>query len=312
MAVLTSLTQQDCMGRFHPTLRGWFLEAFAGPTPAQTQAWPVIAEGKSTLLLAPTGSGKTLAAFLVAIDRIMFGERDAEEKQGGVRTLYISPLKALGVDVERNLRSPIAGVRVAAERGGVEHRVPTVGVRSGDTPTQDRYRLNREPPDILITTPESLYLMLTSRTRDILRTIDTVIVDEIHSMVATKRGTHLFVSLERLEALRAENGKNDVPPLQRIGLSATQRPLAEIARLLGGAVASANPDVTPQPRPVEIVEAGRSRQLDLRIEVPVEDMAQLASAAPKRDRRQAGRRSLRFGRRFILAWSNSFANTARR
>ena len=157
----------------------------------------------------------------------------AEERPQGIRTLYISPLKALGVDVERNLRSPLAGVRVAALQEEVEHHVPTVGVRSGDTPASERTKIQRDPPDILITTPESLYLMLTSRAREILTTVDTVIIDEIHSMVATKRGAHLFVSLERLERLRRRT-KSDARPIQRIGLSATQRPLDEVARLLGG------------------------------------------------------------------------------
>ena len=192
-----------------------------------------------------------------------------------MRVLYVSPLKALGVDVERNLRSPIAGVRAAAERDGIIYHVPSVGVRSGDTPAAERHRLNREPPEILITTPESLYLILTSRARDTLRTVDTVIVDEIHSLVGTKRGSHLFVSLERLEALRRAGGEQR-KPLQRIGLSATQRPLEEVARLLGGAEASGDPNQAPIPRPVQIIEAGRSKQLELTVEVPVEDMARLA------------------------------------
>ncbi|MCA9209228.1 MAG: DEAD/DEAH box helicase, partial [Planctomycetales bacterium] len=188
---------------------------------------------------------------------------------------YISPLKALGVDVERNLRAPLAGVRAVAQREGVPFHEPQVGVRSGDTPAAERTRLNRQPPEILITTPESLYLILTSRSRDILRDVDTVIVDEIHSLVATKRGTHLFLSLERLERLRREDDPQR-RPLQRIGLSATQRPLDEVARLLGGAEADANPEQPVRPRPVEIVEAGRSKQIAVTIEVPVEDMTQLA------------------------------------
>jgi len=196
-------------------------------------------------------------------------------KNKGVRVLYVSPLKALGVDVERNLRSPIAGVRAAAERDGIAYHLPTVGVRSGDTPSSERHRLTREPPEILITTPESLYLILTSRARDTLRTIETVIVDEIHSLVGTKRGSHLFLSLERLEALRRAE-KPDGQPLQRIGLSATQRPLEEVARLLGGAEATGAPNQPSQPRAVQIIEAGRGKQLDLTVEVPVEDMARLA------------------------------------
>jgi ATP-dependent Lhr-like helicase len=262
------------LSHFHPTLCRWFSEAFESPTPAQAAAWPVIASGQNTLLLAPTGSGKTLAAFLVAINRIMFPPDDAPAEPG-VRVLYISPLKALGVDVERNLRSPMAGVRAAAQRDGTEHHEPVVGVRSGDTPAAERYRLSRQPPDILITTPESLYLILTSQARKILQTVETVIVDEIHSLVGSKRGSHLFVSLERLERLRRGEDAG-CRPLQRIGLSATQRPLEEVARLLGGAAVSDDPDARPQPRPVRIVEAGRRKQLDLRIEVPVEDMARLA------------------------------------
>ena len=267
-------SSSNVLNGFHPAVRQWFTGVFDRPTQAQTQAWPLIAEGTNTLLLAPTGSGKTLAAFLVAIDRIMFGDPPTG-KSTGVRTLYISPLKALGVDVQRNLRSPLAGVRAVAEKENMPHHVPTIGVRSGDTPQADRYRMTREPPEILITTPESLYLMLTSRSREILSTVDTVIVDEIHSMVSGKRGAHLFVSLERLEQLREQDAK-PVRPLQRIGLSATQRPLDEIARLLGGGIASSNPNRPPKPRPVEIVEAGRRKTLELQIEVPVEDMARLS------------------------------------
>ncbi len=261
---------------FHPAVRRWFTAAFAAPTAAQVQAWPAIAAAKNTLLLAPTGSGKTLAAFLVAIDRIMFprhGDAPATAESTGVRVLYISPLKALGVDVERNLRAPLAGVRGVAQREGFDFHEPAVGVRSGDTTPQERQRLRRQPPDILITTPESLYLMLTSQARESLTNVHTVIVDEIHSLVSTKRGAHLFLSLERLEALRRTH--ESVGPLQRIGLSATQRPLEEVACLLGGAEATGDPAETPRARHVEIVAAGRSKQLDLRIEVPVEDMSRL-------------------------------------
>jgi ATP-dependent helicase Lhr and Lhr-like helicase len=287
---------QDALATFHPTLRRWFLDTFDAPTPAQVLAWPVISDGQHTLLLAPTGSGKTLAAFLVAIDRLMFpgraersarGDaaehppsqdgREAAVRDPGVRVLYISPLKALGVDVQRNLRSPLAGVRAAAERDGAAYHLPTVAVRSGDTPSEDRSRLRRQPPEILITTPESLYLMLTSRSREILRTVDTVIVDEIHSLVGTKRGAHLAISLERLDRLR-RRGDSGARPLQRIGLSATQRPLDEVARFLGGAEAVADPEAAPVPRPVRVIEAGRGKQLDLTIEVPVEDMARLGEA----------------------------------
>jgi ATP-dependent Lhr-like helicase len=257
---------------FHPVVSRWFAEAFDAPTLAQQKAWPTIASRDNTLLLAPTGSGKTLAAFLVALDRIAFGPPPQDDTRG-VRVLYISPLKALGVDVERNLRSPLAGVRAVAQREQINFHEPRIGVRSGDTPSRDRQQLYRQPPEILITTPESLYLMLTSRTRETLQHVETVIVDEIHSLVATKRGAHLFVSLERLEQLRRQSGHVD--PVQRIGLSATQRPLAEIARLLGGADWSVEDGRRQlKPRPVRIVEAGRSRQLNLQIEVPVDDMTQ--------------------------------------
>lgn len=255
----------------HPPARGWFDACFEAPTQAQAQAWPAIARGESTLLLAPTGSGKTLAAFLAAIDRLMFAPEP--EKKARCRVLYVSPIKALGVDVERNLRAPLAGIVATADRMDVSVRSLEVGVRSGDTPQNERARLVRRPPDILITTPESLYLMLTSRARETLRSVETVIIDEIHSLVGTKRGTHLFLSLERLEAERAQ-GSESAAPLQRIGLSATQRPLEEVARLLGGFAVDGD---RATPRPVTIVDAGRKKELDLRIEVPVEDMTDLAS-----------------------------------
>jgi len=290
----------------HAATAEWFSREFDRPTPAQLQAWPEIAAGRSTLLLAPTGSGKTLAAFLIAIDRIMFHPRsdDRPQQHGssratsrsaqrsdarairpdkslgrddstrGVRVVYVSPLKALGVDVERNLKSPLAGIHGVAQRRGDGFHLPRVGVRSGDTPARDRVQLNRNPPDILITTPESLYLLLTSRAREILVDVETVIVDEIHSLVGNKRGAHLFVSLERLERLRRAQDRQR-QPTQRIGLSATQRPLDEIARLLGGAEATADPDQPARPRPVTIVEAGRRKPLELTVEVPVEDMTRL-------------------------------------
>ncbi len=252
---------------FQPAVRKWFQGAFDGPTPAQTLGWPPIARGDNTLLLAPTGSGKTLAAFLAALDRLMF----APPPDGaGVRVLYVSPLKALGVDVERNLRSPIAGIRSIADADGLAYREPAVGIRSGDTPSAERARMLRRPPDILITTPESLYLLATSRARDTLKRVETVIVDEIHSLVGTKRGAHLFVSLERLQAAADH-------PIQRIGLSATQRPLDEVARALGGGQVE---DSRWRARPVEIVDAGRKRAFELTIEVPVEDMTDLSSAPP--------------------------------
>jgi ATP-dependent Lhr-like helicase len=252
----------------HRCTRRWFETSFEAPTVAQARAWPAVTRGESTLLLAPTGSGKTLSAFLVAIDRLMFEASPPPTK--GVRVLYVSPLKALGVDVERNLRAPLNGIRVVAERAGDAHRVPTVGVRTGDTPQNERQRMKRHPPDILITTPESLYLLLTSQARSILKTVDTVIVDEIHSMVATKRGAHLFLTLERLEALAEREA-----PIQRIGLSATQRPLDEVARLLGGLDVS-DPDRPGAPRSVTIVDANTPKKFDLTVQMPVEDMARLA------------------------------------
>lgn len=242
----------------------WFEGAFAnGPTQAQAAAWPAIASGESTLLLAPTGSGKTLAAFLVALNRLMFSDQTPRSTQ----IIYVSPLKALGVDVERNLRAPLVGIQRVANQLGHALRIPTVGVRTGDTPQKDRQRLLKTPPDILITTPESLYLMLTSKARDTLSAVQTVIVDEIHAMVASKRGVHLFLSLERLEALRQPHGH---PPLQRVGLSATQRPLDEVARLLGGGEIQG---VHWTPRPVRIIDAGQRKPLKLCIEMPVEDVA---------------------------------------
>ncbi len=248
--------------------RVWFEETFTTPTLAQQRAWPLILEGKSTLLVAPTGSGKTLAAFLCAIDRLLFTPEP--EKVERCRVLYVSPLKALVMDVERNLRAPLVGIERTAERLGISHRALGVAMRTGDTPASERARFSRNPPDILITTPESLYLMLTSQAREALRSVDTVIVDEIHAMAGTKRGAHLFLSLERLEALRSSK-----PPLQRIGLSATQRPLDEIARLLGGFEAT---PAALRARDVHIADAREDRPLELSIEVPIDDMANLRSS----------------------------------
>ncbi|PRQ10128.1 DEAD/DEAH box helicase [Enhygromyxa salina] len=268
---------RDPLREFHPAVRGWFEAAFERPTLAQRKGWPAILDGDSMLLLAPTGSGKTLAAFLVALDRLMFKRElagtEAPSASKSVDILYISPLKALGVDVERNLRAPLAGIRAVAQRDGAAHYMPTVGIRSGDTPQRERAQMLRRPPDILITTPESLYLLLSSRARETLRGVSTVIVDEIHSMVASKRGAHLFVSLERLEHERGASA----PPLQRIGLSATQRPLDEVARLLGGCTPSPADAEQMLPRPVTIVDAGRKRALELEVQVPVEDMARLGA-----------------------------------
>jgi ATP-dependent Lhr-like helicase len=250
---------------FHEATERWFRDTFSAPTDAQKKAWPSILAHESTLLVAPTGSGKTLSAFLCAIDRLLFSE--PPEKGARCRLVYVSPLKALAFDIEKNLRAPLAGIMRSAERLGVPYHPLEVAVRTGDTPAEERARFLRRPADILITTPESLYLMLTSNARETLRSVETLIVDEIHAIAATKRGTHLFLSLERLEALRS-----DERPLQRIGLSATQRPLEEIARLLGGLSEQAGQLVA---RPVTIADARAARTLELTIEVPVEDMSEL-------------------------------------
>ena len=206
----------DPLGSFTAATRDWFRGAFAAPTPSQTGAWKAIAARAHSLVIAPTGSGKTLAAFLWALDRLISSEPDPEAP-GGTRVLYISPLKALGVDVERNLRAPLIGITQTAKRLGLPAPLITVGVRSGDTTAADRRALLSHPPDILITTPESLFLMLTSKARETLSEVDTVIVDEVHAVAGTKRGAHLAVSLERLDALLPK-------PAQRIGLSATVEP----------------------------------------------------------------------------------------
>ncbi|HEX2427454.1 MAG TPA: DEAD/DEAH box helicase [Gaiellaceae bacterium] len=230
---------------FSPATRAWFERAFETPTPAQELGWPVIAEGGHVLIQAPTGSGKTLAAFLLGVDRLN------EAPGSGLRLLYVSPLKALNYDIERNLRSPLAGL---------ESRLQ-VAVRTGDTPPEERRRMLRTPPDILITTPESLFLLLTSQARETLRGIETVIVDEVHAVAGTKRGAHLALSLERLERLVDA-------PFQRVGLSATQRPLEEIGRFVAGTG-----------RDIRLVDAGVRKELDLRVVVPVEDMRELGTTA---------------------------------
>src|SRR5688500_5213842 len=218
---------------FHPAVRAWFEGAFPAPTRPQRLGWPIIARGESTLILAPTGSGKTLTAFLWCLNRLMFEAPPPRKER--CRVLYISPLKALAVDVERNLRAPLAGVANIARRMDVWVTMPEIAIRTGDTPAGERARFLRDSADILITTPESLFLLLTSNARARLASVDTVIIDEIHALVPTKRGAHLALSLERLEALRAASKPG--PPklgtseggLQRIGLSATQRPLEEVA-----------------------------------------------------------------------------------
>jgi ATP-dependent helicase Lhr and Lhr-like helicase len=245
----------DALAEFSQPVRHWFEKSFAGPTRAQSLGWEPIRQGKSTLLLAPTGSGKTLAAFLFSLDKLMTSAGD-----GSLKVLYISPLKALAVDVDRNLRAPIAGIRAAAAELSLGVREPIVASRSGDTSMKDRARFQRASADLLITTPESLYLLLTSQAARHFASLETVIVDEIHALLPTKRGAHLFLSLERLEQLR----QRDLPPLQRIGLSATQRPLEEAARLLGGGHVSPTSQAF-EPRPVEIVDARTPPRLHVEV-----------------------------------------------
>ena len=255
---------------FSQPTRDWFGATFDAPTPVQAEGWAAIARGEHALLLAPTGSGKTLAAFLWALDRLLT-EPLPDEESGRCRVLYVSPLKALTYDVERNLRAPLAGIALAAERSGAEINSLRVGTRTGDTAEKERRDMAKHPPDILITTPESLYLILTSNARSMLASVDHVIVDEVHAVAPTKRGTHMALSLERLERLRQQAGQ---PSPQRIGLSATQRPLDEIARFLGGREKDESGKQYRQ-RPVTIVDAGVKKVLELEVTVPVEDMASL-------------------------------------
>ena len=262
----------DALELFHPAVAEWFRHSFPEPTPPQAQGWPAIAQGRSTLILAPTGSGKTLTAFLWCINRLMF--EAAPDRGRRCRVLYVSPLKALAVDIERNLRAPLAGIANRAAARGDVYQSPAIAVRTGDTPAIERARFQRDPSDILITTPESLYLLLTSNAREALRSVDTVIIDEIHALVPTKRGAHLALSLERLESIRL----TEASPLQRIGLSATQRPLDEVARFLGGATADSSASSTVSYRDVAIIDTSQKKRLDLTIEVPVEDMARIGQA----------------------------------
>jgi ATP-dependent Lhr-like helicase len=298
--------RQTPLDIFHPAVRAWFESSFPAPTRPQVLGWPVIARGDSTLILAPTGTGKTLTAFLWCLNRLMFAP-EPPERNRRCRVLYISPIKALAVDIDRNLRAPLAGIAAAAQKVGARFHDPAISVRTGDTPAAERARFVRQPSDILITTPESLYLLLTSNARDSLASVETVVIDEIHALVPTKRGSHLALSLERLEHLCGRR-------LQRIGLSATQRPLEEVARFLAGAEpakisrrertasrdaiesnSAAKSPVWPEPltefessaavpvyRPVTVIDASEPKRLDLRVEVPVKDMARLgANEAPR-------------------------------
>ncbi len=243
---------------FAPPVERWFREHYAAPTPPQELGWPEIAAGRNTLILAPTGSGKTLAAFLYAINELV--TREPALGACGVHTLYVSPLRALAADIERNLEAPLAGIRDCAKAMGAAVPDLRVGVRTGDTPPAERQRMLRRPPELLVTTPESLHLLLTARrSREMLRSVRYVIVDEIHTLCGEKRGSFLALLLERLDALTERS------PI-RIGLSATQRPLDRVARFLGGR------DATGEPRPVAIVDCGMRKQLDLRVLSPVPDM----------------------------------------
>ena len=263
----------ECMDLFSEATNAWFKHAFNAPTEAQRLAWPAIRSGENVLVVAPTGSGKTLCAFLSAIDRLMTKEGDdllrtsgggdgtaesdcnAKKRKPvrGVKVLYISPLKALGVDVAKNLQAPLAGIAGQCEAMGLPSPKVSVGIRSGDTTPQERRRIVSHPPDILVTTPESLFLLLTSKARRILSAVDTVIVDEVHAIAGSKRGAHLALSLERLESLVGRS-------VQRIGLSATVEPPAEAARFLGGT------------RPVRVIRPESHPDMDLKVVEPLSAM----------------------------------------
>src|SRR5436190_3011781 len=242
---------------FHPAVREWFLKHFPAPTEPQAQAWPAIKAGQHTLIAAPTGSGKTLAAFLSAIDDLVW-KATAGELGDETHVVYVSPLKALSNDIQINLQQPLKGIQQILEAAGTKSVEIRTLVRTGDTPAKDRAAMTKKPPHIIVTTPESLYILLTSEGgRRMLSTTRTLIVDEIHAMVDDKRGSHLSLSIERLQALVKE-------PLVRIGLSATQKPIEEVARFLVGA-ANLEADGTPR---CTIIDTGHARRLDLAIEIP--------------------------------------------
>lgn len=278
---MTKVDTRSALDHFQPSTRQWFNESFADPTPVQAQGWDAIQRGEHSLLIAPTGSGKTLAAFLWAIDRLARPlSANGEGQSGGslvarlpedrgVRVLYVSPLKALAYDIERNLRAPRTGIARAASALGEAVVLPGVDIRTGDTTQEERRRQKKRPEDILVTTPESLFLILTSQARETLRTVEWVIVDEVHAVAPTKRGAHLALSLERLAHLTGRDP-------QRIGLSATARPTSEVARFLGG------------DRPVTIVDTHRPPALDMRVIVPVDDMTRPADTPPEDVSQDAG------------------------
>lgn len=263
----------DVLDRFGAATRDWFAASFRAPTPVQAEAWRAIGSGEHSLVIAPTGSGKTLAAFLHSLDRLTTASASpspagdagqdhdpprADRARGGVRVLYISPLKALAVDVERNLRAPLRGISLSAQRLGLPEPEVSVAVRSGDTPASERRRIATHPPDILITTPESLFLMLSSQVSEVLRSVDTVILDEVHALAGTKRGAHLMLSLERLEQLA------DADQVQRIALSATVSPPERVARFVGG------------DRDVRVVNPPASKDWQLDVDLAVPDLQELS------------------------------------